>query len=132
MVELLAVIAIMGVLLIIAIPAYQRHKMQGFSSAVNLDVSNASMYIAQNQDTLKGYESYNQNDNTPIEQGIPGFKSSSGVILTTYGSDVIGRETACIQGYHANDNSVDKSKTSWHINIDERKMTKGLCRWNSQ
>lgn len=128
--ELMVAAAIMVVLGGISLNVYLTQRKSAWNTAVQQDVSNAAMYIAQNQDSLKGHFTYaSQNFATPIDEGIPGFKSSEGVELITYGSTNIGRNTSCIEGSHTNDTSAGRADTSWHLVIDQREMKKGKCIW---
>lgn len=130
MVEVLVSIAILGVITAIALPNYLNQKKSAISASVKQDVSNASIYIAQNQDTLGGHKAYTgQNETTPIDLGIPGFESSNGVAMTVYGSNEIGRYTSCIEGYGVADKSPNRADTTWHIVIDQKEIKKGSCTW---
>lgn len=128
LVELMAVIGIIAVITTIAIGATMKQRTAAWQKVVQQDVSNASIYIAQNQLALNGYQSYTgQSDKSLENEGIPGFKSSPGVMMTVYGSNIMGRNTSCVEGYHSNDTSASYADTSWHIIIDEREILRGRC-----
>lgn len=134
-VELMVTIFIMAILGVIAFNVYNKQKMQSYSAVVKSDVMNAAIYIASNQDTLKGYASYTQDDTTPIEGGIPGYVSSSGVEIAVFGAETTNTGKSCVQGFHSKDKSVGGAgaqniETSWHVNLTDKKLVKGKCTWS--
>lgn len=133
-VELLVVIFIMAILGVIAFNVYSKQKMQAYSTAVKSDVMNAAIYIASNQDTLKGYVGYTQSDDTPINEGIPGYASSDGVNIAVFGAEATNNGKSCVQGFHEKDKSVssdgkEHTQTSWHVLLTDKKIVKGKCTW---
>lgn len=121
MVELLVAAGMVLILTAIAVPAFMNQRKAGWGLAVNQDVSNAAIYIAQNKNVLGGYQDYSS--------GIPGFETTKGVALYVFGENTIGRKTACIEGYHKNDRSTDQADTRWYILLSDREMKKGSCSW---
>lgn len=121
MVEMMVTVAIVLALTAIAIPTYLNQRKSGWRLAVNQDVSNAAMYIAQNKNALGGYQDYSSD--------IPGFNTSEGVVLNVFGENTIGQKTACIEGYHQNDTSTDQADTRWYILLSDREIKRGTCSW---
>ena len=125
MIELMVAIAILSILIVIAVTSYSKHKLKGYSTAVQSDVSNAAIYIAQNSDTFDCPNICSQNDTTNANSGINGFYSSDGVTLTVYKDKDTG--SYCIQGEHDKDKSDDQRETTWHIYLKERKLENKAC-----
>lgn len=126
--EILVTIGIIALLFAIAVPFFLNQRKVSWQTAIQQDVSNAATYISQNKTSLGGYQSYTQNHATPVNSGIPGFQSSEGVELRVYGSTELGKDAACVEGFHTGNNPTKPAATSgsaiqqyhesrWHITV---------------
>lgn len=111
-VEVLVTLCIIGILAAIAIPVYTAQRVKAWSTAANSDVANAAIFVSQNPDVIEEGKTYSS---------ITGFNTSKGVTLKVSG------DPTCIQAYHENDKSVSHKDTTWHISMQDRKLSKGTC-----
>ncbi len=79
LVELLVVVAIVGILAAVAVPQYAAYRQRGFDARAQSDLRNAA--IAEEAQFVVG-ESYITCTDADCEANLPGFRLSPGVTIT--------------------------------------------------
>ena len=92
LIELMIVIAIIGILAAIAIPQFTAYRQRGFNAAVQSDVRNAATAMEALYTDSQSYAG------TTADLAVRGYTPSSFVTLPTIGGDSVSYS---IQGSHA-------------------------------
>ena len=109
LVELLVVVAIVGILASVAVPQYAAYRQRGFDARAQSDLRNAA--VAQ-EARFAVSESYADCVDAACATELPGFRLSPGVSLTmTAGSDAFTASARHAQGsrpftYDSNDGGL--------------------------
>ena len=115
LVEIIVVIAILGILLAIAIPVYINQRKEAWKASVREDITNSVLIVERDQ-SLNGY--YQAYASAP-----PNAKLSANVSLKVSVLPAVSGNTACVEAF----NTLSPTDTLFHYNISQRKLLSGGC-----